>query len=179
MNSYDITGEAYHQTIQDVDCLKELVQHLPDNPVIINIGACFGTSAMAMIEKRPDAFIFSVDIKPSIQEIENLREAGLYELCRVVRCLGRSQDIGKHWPGQTDMVYVDGSHIKKEVVKDIDYWLPTIKSGGIICFHDYGKSICPGVKPAVDEKMTDYKLIFHRDSMIAFWVENVHIKLSV
>lgn len=170
MNSYDLTGEKYHQTITDVDALKDLANRLDKNPVIVNIGACFGTSAMAMIEARPDAYVFSIDVSPSPKEMEHLTQARLYQLNRVVRILGRSQDVGLHWPWLVDMVYVDGSHIYREVLEDIDRWLPTIKPGGIMVFHDYDKAICPGVKPAVDEKMWGYELIFIRESMIAFYV---------
>jgi predicted O-methyltransferase YrrM len=170
MNSYDLTGIEYHQTIQDVHCLKELVSALPANPIIVNIGACYGTSAMAMLEERLDAFIFSIDVKPSPKEVEHLQLAGLYHYGRVVRLLGRSQDIGKHWPGQVDMVYVDGSHIYDEVVEDIEVWLPIIKPKGIICFHDYDKPICPGVKPAVDRYFDVNEAIMFVDSMVAFRV---------
>jgi predicted O-methyltransferase YrrM len=170
VNSYQLTGEKYHQTIQDIHCLKDLVSTLLGNPIIINIGACFGTSAMAMLEERQDAFIFSIDTKPSPKEVEHLQLAGLYQYGRVVRLLGRSQDIGRHWPGLVDMVYVDGSHIFKEVKEDIEVWLPLIKPGGIICFHDYDKSICPGVKPAVDYYFDVQEAIMFVDSMVAFRV---------
>lgn len=170
MNSFNLTGLEYHQTIADVNCLKELVSGLPENPVIINIGACFGTSAMAMIEERQDAFIFSVDIHPSPKEVEHLQLAGLYQAGRVIRLLGRSQDIGKHWPHMVDLVYIDGSHIFKEVVEDIEAWVPTIKQGGIVVFHDYDKPICPGVKPAVDEFFDVQDAILFMDSMVAFRV---------
>lgn len=170
MNSYNLTGEAYHQTIQDVHCIKELASALPANPTVVNIGACFGTSAMAIAEERADAFIFSIDVKASPKEVEHLQLAGLYQTGRVIRLLGRSQDIGRHWPFRVDMVYVDGSHIYKEVVEDIYTWLPTIEADGIICFHDYGKPICPGVKPAVDRFFDVDEAILFMDSMVAFRV---------
>jgi predicted O-methyltransferase YrrM len=168
LTAYDLTGEFFHQTTGDVNTLKQLARQLPPNPVIINIGACFGTSALAMLEERRDAFIFSVDVLPSPAETENLHRAGLFELNRLVRCLGRSQDIGRYWPGPADMVYIDGSHAYKDVIADINVWLPRIKPGGVILFHDYNKGNCPGVKPAVDGRMWEYPLILFEDSMIAF-----------
>jgi len=163
-----LTGEAYHQTISDVSVLKQCASLLPSNPVIINIGACFGTSAMAMLEERPDAFIFSIDISPSLYEIENLQRAGLYALNRVIRVLGASQDIGQHWPYQVDMVYVDGAHDYQGVVDDIKVWRPLVKTGGILLFHDYGKDFLPHVKIAVDEEMAGYEPFLHIESMLGF-----------
>jgi len=77
MKAKDITGEAFHHTVGDVDTLQELVRMLPPNPVIVNIGACFGTSTLAMLEARPDAFIFSIDINICPKEPEHITMAGL------------------------------------------------------------------------------------------------------
>jgi len=168
MNSYTLTGADYHQTIADVDTIKQLVAILPPNPVLINIGACFGTSSMAMLEERPDAYIFSIDISECHWEKHNLQQAGLWQLNRVHRILNYSQDVGKHWPYKVDFVYVDGGHDYQAVVDDIAAWRPHVSPNGIMLFHDYDKPICPEVKPAVDAMMLGYEMILQRDSMIAF-----------
>lgn len=168
MNSYDLTGEDYHQTISDIHVLKHCASLLPPSPVIVNIGACFGTSAMSLLEARPDAFIFSIDISPSPYEIENLKRAGLYALNRVIRCLGASQDIGRHWPHPVDMAYIDGDHSFQGVVDDIRIWRPLVKPGGVLLFHDYGKDFLPHVKAAIDEEMSGYEPFLHEESMLGF-----------
>lgn len=171
MKAIDLTGLDYHQTVDDVNALKHLAERLPPSPVIVNIGACFGTSAMAFIEARPDCFVFSIDIRPSPKEVEHLQLASLYQQGRVIRLLGRSQDAGKHWPGIVDLVYVDGSHARDDVIEDIQTWLPHIRPGGIMVCHDYDKPICPGVKPVVDELLIGhYEQIMLVDTMIAFSV---------
>jgi hypothetical protein len=35
-----------------------------------------------------------------------------------------------------DMVFIDGSHLYNNVIKDLDCWYPKVKSGGILCGHD-------------------------------------------
>lgn len=167
--SYDLTGEAFHQTVGDVTFLKQMAARLPLNPIIINIGACFGTSAMAMLEARADAFIFSIDVHPSPKEVENLQAAGLWGLHRVIRILGASQDVGQHWPYPVDLCYVDGAHDYEAVCQDIEVWLPNIKPGGFAVFHDYGKPFLPHVARAIDELVIGkYEEIDRRESMIAF-----------
>jgi hypothetical protein len=39
--------------------------------------------------------------------------------------------------GLFDFVYLDGMHTYKEVVEDIQAWLPLVRSGGFLCGHDY------------------------------------------
>jgi len=167
MKAIDITGEAFHHTVGDVDTLYTLVEMLPENPIIVNIGACFGTSALAMLEARPDAFIFSIDIGICPKEPEHIGKAGC-DVGSVVRVLGPSQDAGIYWPFPVDMVFVDGAHGYPEVVRDIRAWRDKVKSNGILAFHDYGKAICPDVKPAVDAEMAGHTAFLQVESIIAF-----------
>ena len=48
-----------------------------------------------------------------------------------------------------DFVFIDGSHDYESVKKDIQAWLPKVKSGGVLAGDDY--ATWPGVKQAVDE----------------------------
>jgi len=50
-----------------------------------------------------------------------------------------------------DFVFIDGDHSYNGVKKDIELWLPKIKSTGWIGGHDYDHPRLPGVKKAVDE----------------------------
>lgn len=169
VHAIDLTGLEYHHEPSDVEFLKRLVGLLPENPVVVNIGARFGTSTLAMLEARKDVFVFSVDINPCPEEREHL-EASSIDANRCVRVLGQSQEAGVHWPHQVDMVFVDGAHHREAVIGDIEVWLPRIKQGGIIAFDDYGKKICAAVKPAVDDSMGEYAVIDQVGDMIAFWV---------
>ena len=46
---------------------------------------------------------------------------------------GRWDRIGK----PLDVVFLDGDHSYEAVCDDIKLWVPHIKSGGILCGHDY------------------------------------------
>lgn len=167
MTAFDLTGEQYHHTVSDVIHLQALVRLLPPAPLIVNIGACFGTSALAMLEADRDTVIFSIDIAECPLEIEHIEQAG-QDTTRVIRVLGRSQDVGQHWPGPVDMVFVDGQHDYQAVVADIHAWQSHIKPGGILAFHDYGASICPEVKPAVDSVFGNTEPLLHVETLKAF-----------
>jgi predicted O-methyltransferase YrrM len=175
--SYDLCGDDPNpMTRGEVDFLKNLVTELPARPIIINIGAERGTSTLAMLEQRNDAFIFSIDKAPCEQEMENLNRAEL-PVRKVVRLLGASQTIGTFWPFAVDMVFVDGDHSENGVRGDIIAWRDKIKKGGILAFHDYimepiPKHIKGRVMYAVDDLMEGYRQIgriTHR--LIAFRIE--------
>lgn len=122
-------------TENEAKALQECVEYLPANPVIVQIGANEGLSTVAMISARPDAFIFSIDLKPYPQERQNLIDEGLnYQM--VVRILENSQDI--EWPiSRIDMIYFDGDHRYNGIKADCTRWLWKIKLGGLAVFHDY------------------------------------------
>lgn len=65
-----------------------------------------------------------------------------------------------------DVVYIDASHRYEDVSKDIDFWLPLIKKGGVICGHDYCNR-SPGVIKAVDERF-EYVKRYKDDSWAVF-----------
>lgn len=154
-----LTGEEFHHTVADVDTLHFLAEMLPPSPVVVNIGACFGTSTLAIREVRPDAFIFSIDIELCPWEVMHHAQANM-PLGRCVRVLGPSQDVGQHWPPQSvDLVFVDGAHDYEGVRDDIRVWLPTVKAGGIIAFHDYGTPSLPHVARAIDEVFSTPPLV--------------------
>lgn len=54
-----------------------------------------------------------------------------------------------HVTDNLDFVWIDGDHRYEQVKRDILNWMPKIRSGGIICGHDYIQA--PGVSQAVDE----------------------------
>lgn len=60
-----------------------------------------------------------------------------------------SYQFSLDWP--VDMVFIDGDHRYETVVKDIKKAYELLRPGGLICGHDYGHPMWPGVKQAVDE----------------------------
>lgn len=133
MNSYELAELHKMLDKEEVALLKQCAKMLPPNPVIVNIGANVGTSAISMLEERPDAYIFSVDVKRE-REREYVLECNL-DPARIVRLLGDSKEVGKYFPYQVDMVFIDGDHTDEGVSGDIEAWVPKAKY--IVAYHDY------------------------------------------
>ena len=154
----------------EAQILKKCASMLPENPVIINIGAGAGTSAIAMLEERPDAFIFSVDKEAAPLERLNLIKCSI-DSKRCVRLLGKSWDIGSLFPFTVHMVFVDGDHGDKAVEKDISTWISKVLPGGIMVFHDYKHRNVPGLTKVVDSFMNGNEVIAEHRYMIAYKID--------
>lgn len=172
--SYDLAGpDPNPMAIAEVDCLKELVRAIMTKyPTIINIGAERGVSTLAMLEERPNAVIYSIDTDPCESEIENAKKAGL-DTTRIIRLLGRSQEIGMRWSLPVDFIWVDGDHRYEGVKEDILAWAGYIVPGGIMAFHDCFDDDPPthnpsGAGQAVRELMNPDDLIMSCERIRAF-----------
>jgi cephalosporin hydroxylase len=68
------------------------------------------------------------------QAVENVQEfVGRYE---IVRSLS-NQAANRHADGSLDFAYLDADHSYAGVMKDLQAWRPKIRSGGMLCGHDY------------------------------------------
>lgn len=67
---------------------------------------------------------------------------------------------------QFDFFFIDGSHLKGDVLRDIDIWLPLMKPGGVLAFHDcYPGESDNGISQALEERFPNYHLVI--DSIAA------------
>jgi len=164
LTSYDLAGEDPNpMTKAEVTALKHLTRSITShNPVIIQIGAERGCSTLAILEERPDAFIFSIDIGVAQGETDHLIEAGL-DTRRVVRGLGKSQDIGAFWPMHwgCHMLLIDGDHRRPGIDDDLWGWCNKVYIGGVIALHDYIPNPPEHIKGRVAEAV-DHWLEFHK-----------------
>lgn len=140
--------------VSEVQALKDLARSLPPNPTVINIGSGAGTSSLALLESRPDLFLYCIDIQLEdspfgclVAEEKVLNEAGFNG--RYYQVWGDSKNVGTTWVEQFAaagkmlpdiwLVLIDGDHSYRGAKGDILAWLPNIKPGGIMAVHDYGK----------------------------------------
>jgi hypothetical protein len=139
-----------------------------EKPVYVNIGAGAGTSSLGVREARPDMRMFTVDISPSgpYGGLENERNAfaPYPEWTLPTQILGDSKTC--EWTfGPIDFLFIDGDHSYAGCKGDMDHWIPFVKSGGIVAWHDYEGVHWPEVKRAVDE-LVDWPVIARVDSLM-------------
>lgn len=152
-----------HFWSETITFLREMSKLIPGE-VIVNIGGYWESSTISLLYDRPDLFAFSIDPEVCQDGLDNLKHFGMTN--RVVRILGKSQEIDWRWP--IGAVYIDGDHSEMACRQDTERWVPWVMDGGLIFFHDYGTPHTPGVVKVVDELMGDYEFLgFDKDPTLA------------
>lgn len=152
--AYQVSDWLTYITHAEVDALKAIVNSLPPNPVVVNIGAGAGTSGLAIMEAREDVVLTTIDKTLESHpfgclegETVVLKNAGILpraiEENRYFQIHGDSKEVGKSDSYDrlelVDFVFVDGDHSYAGVRGDVSIWLKHVRPGGIIAVHDYNK----------------------------------------
>lgn len=130
------------------------------NGVIVEIGSYLGRSSVVLgrVAQENKNKIFFIDpfLETTKEEfIENIESRGIKDYTVIAK---RSEEALNLLPKKIDFLFVDGDHweVNEEVstsgIKpDCDNFLPRVKKGSIVAFHDYGSS-WKDVKKVVDNR---------------------------
>jgi predicted O-methyltransferase YrrM len=132
--------------------LFDAVKRLPNDAVIVEIGSFTGRStiSMALACKGTDRRIYSIDTWNGNDADFNIRDFYLNWAGNVIRngveahvlpLVGLSSVVMPLWKLVTngkkiDMLFIDGSHIYRDVVSDFYHSYEHVNDGGWIFFHD-------------------------------------------
>lgn len=155
-----------YMTLDEVDLIHQLAPSVPKEATCVNVGCGAATSIIALLEYRPDLYMFSVDINEE-NGMSQLEQAGL--MSHIYKVIGDSKTV--NWPGAPiNWWFCDGGHEEFEIRGDIEAWLPRMGYDAILLFHDYGSVAWPSVKTVVDEYAArlGWQLLGHADTLIAF-----------
>lgn len=141
------------------------------NPrLIVEIGTCEGRTTLNMALHSPqDAQLITLDLPPdsppmdqhkAIESGFDYRQMGIpkpgvlfenHPLKRKIKLvLADSTEFDwTPYEGSVDLVFIDGAHDYKSVMKDSENALRIAKGGGVILWHDYG--VVEGVTAALNE----------------------------
>jgi len=68
-----------------------------------------------------------------------------------------------------DMIHIDGNHDTTFVMKDVEYYIPLLKDGGILILDDINWE---SVKPALDYAVNRLTLIYSTETYAVLWNDN-------
>jgi len=105
----------------------------------------------------------------------NVKTSGMSH--KIVKLKGDSKTVVRHLDRKFDFVYIDGSHVAKDVLVDAVLAWDLVKPGGIILFDDYGfrrslddnQSTALIPRPAIDAFLTAFRHhidILHQDYQV-------------
>jgi len=177
-NYTDIDGWFDYKNTYDF-----LLSKIIDNGIFIECGAWFGKSSAYLCDAADDRInIYIVDTWEGAlsetdqtyiiaQKTKNIYETFLSNMGDrkfiPIKCLSE-QAVKNFEDNSCDVVFIDLTHTYDHVKKDIEMWLPKVKSNGYIAGHDYQKD-WPEVVLAVDEifgseniSVMDTCWIFHK-----------------
>lgn len=144
----------------EAEALIRAAYALPDEAVIVEIGAFLGSGSILLAGARKlrrsgrvhcvDPFDASGDAfsVPYYQRIlaeygsvaqirlfqDNLRRAGLANWVSTHQ--GQAQQIGSGWSVPIDMIFMDGDQSPEGVLAAHESWSPRLKSGGLLVLHN-------------------------------------------
>ncbi len=164
--SLNLTAALACEGWMEPDELEWLAAQAHGCQVMIEVGCWKGRSTLALADNTRGR-VYAVDHwqgTPGDDHVEEVRRLGgphgLFHAFRrnlrgrdhvVIRSMDASQAARAFAPYSADLVFIDASHQYADVKHDIENYRPLVKSGGILCGHDYGNPLQPGVSMAVDE----------------------------
>lgn len=147
--------------------MAELINHVPDNGKIVEVGSWKGKSAafiaVEIIRQDRGLHLTCIDTwegsdEKVHQEDRDVQEGILFqrfeeniaEVSHVITAMREESPFAAQFfdNGSIDLLYLDAAHDYDSVRDDITAWWPKITAGGYIIGDDYK---WPGVKRAVDE----------------------------
>lgn len=168
----DIFGWFNYETTYDM-----IFNHLKDGDIFVEVGVFEGKSLCYMgelsIKNNKLLYLSGVDIFRGCDDWlakYGIKEKGLGTYERAIANLApiaekanirlykdTSYAASERIPDELAAVFIDAAHDYASVKDDISFWLPKVKTGGILAGHDYGGD-WTGVKQAVDESLSDYEI---------------------
>jgi predicted O-methyltransferase YrrM len=157
----------------EIMALQVLARSLPDGAVFVNVGAGTGTSSLSVYEGNHNLVMYTVDISTGgpLGGLENERNAFTnvgWANKTPIQYLGDSPKVADTFANNViDFIFIDDGHLEDEITADIEHWLPKVKSGGYVAFHDYvdGPSYWPAVLKVVNELMKNHQFLFLVDTL--------------
>jgi len=146
--------------------LRPAFRQLKGHPDLIGIeiGVYEGTNAKYFLRELDIKQVFLLDSymeyvayapkrlgsKANLERAEKLAHAVLKKYSHKIKWIRRKSDeiVGEFADNSLDFVYVDGNHAYDFVRRDMEFYYPKIKKGGLLAGHDYD---IKSVKKAVDE----------------------------
>lgn len=148
-------------TQDETEVLQQLAR---GSTCVVEVGAAYGYSTIVLAQQCP--LVISIDphvqMNTLMQFWQNLQ---VYDVAhKVLVGLSKSELmldklVGNYFPGDVDLVFLDGDHTKEAVQRDIQLAGRLIRPTGVIACHDYHEDNCWGVTEAIDELLPQGHLV--------------------
>ena len=145
-------------TLQERILLLRAAQQIPVNGVVVELGSYLGASACFLSEgaREKNGRVFCVDTWHNDAMADQRRDtfkefqANTSDYRHMIAPLrGFSAEAAREFHSPIDLLFIDADHSYEGCLKDIKAWVPKLRPGAMVIFHDYGWA--EGVQRAVAE----------------------------
>ena len=148
-----------HLSEVDVWSLGRIAEGLPTGAACAEIGSYLGASSIVIaLRLKPGSKLWCIDTwqNNAMSEGPGNTYSEFFENTKdyhhmIVPCRGNSVEMARHFRADLDFLFIDGDHTYEGCKADAIAWLPKVKSGGIVAFHDVGWA--DGVKKVIRESV--------------------------
>lgn len=151
----NIVGIELQMADDEARTLFTAASALPPTAVIVEIGTFMGGSA-ALLAQTGNT-VYTVD-----KEILCYETLSKFPNIKMVE--GDSVVVAGVWTTPIDFLFIDADHTYEGARADLRAWLPHVKPGGIVVFHDYDSHV--GITKAVNEAIEDKRIGFQSTILI-------------
>ena len=163
----NLKGVESHSHGPELQALIDYIGKSGKKPLVVEIGSYCGASAIAMAEAAKSGKVICVDPfvgKHRKNNSKNLTETlfrknVLKKYKNVTLLKLTSEKAALKVKGEIDFLLIDGNHEDEFVALDCKLWLPKVKPGGFVGFHDYNNVAFAGVRKAVDENTQGWEQV--------------------
>ena len=134
--------------MDEAEELYKCAKRLPENAVVVEIGTLYGGSAN-ILAAAISGMVYTIDNDPKFET---------KILDNILLIKGNSKDVAVGWDKPIDLLFIDGDHSYEGAMEDIENWIPKVKNGGMVIFHDYGSwnGVTKAVNEAIERKIIGF-----------------------
>ena len=138
--SYNKVVSKYKMAIglynEDFNILLNEAEKIKPGGNYVEIGVSHGFSLIAVAMFRPDINCYGVEIEIGIKKGHEIIEDN--KIKNIELMLGRgAEEVCKEWDKEIDLLFIDAEHYFENLFYDYVGWMPFVKEGHKILFHDY------------------------------------------
>lgn len=129
-------------TEEELESLRQEVEKVPTGGIIVEIGVLYGRTASLYMQEGLKRKIqihlidnWSVNGEDAFGYFEKMYNE--YPRSGISVYSMTSDEAALYIPEGIDLLHIDGNHFPPETFNDCENYLPKLKSGGVVVFHDY------------------------------------------
>ena len=135
MFDLSIEGHMTEKELVQIECWASFV---PKNGIIVELGSYKGRSSVAWAKScDPSVTVYCLDYFNG--EYYNDFYTNTKDIKNIIPIKGKApyNDLPDFKQNSIDIFFLDGHHANPEDIDAINFFLPLIKKGGMLCGHDY------------------------------------------